>query len=90
MRDWSALENAEVRRALSQTISSNMEATNIENMDAYWYKVCSTVENAVCYFVPLKQHRPNKPWISESETTLHLLDQRRAARENGNWTLEKQ
>ena len=47
-----------------------------------------TVENAVCHLVPLKQHRPNKPWISE--TTLHLLDRRRAVRENGKWILEKQ
>ena len=40
MLDWSTLENAEVRRALSQTISSNMEAANIENMDAYCGKCC--------------------------------------------------
>lgn len=88
IRDWSALQTAEVRRALSQKISSSMEATSIEDLDAYWYKACSTVESAVCHLVPLKHHLPNKPWISQ--TTLHLLDRRRAARESGNWTLEKQ
>lgn len=84
IRDWSALQNAEVRRALSQKNCSNMEATSFEDLDAYRHKACSTVESAVCHLVPLKEHHPNKPWITE--TTLHLLDQRRAAR--GKWKLE--
>ena len=87
-RDWTVLENPEVRRALSQSISANMGPLQVPDTDGFWNRVCCSVDSAIHHFVPAQSSRANKPWIRAG--TLHLLVQRRSAREHGDWILEKQ
>ena len=89
-RDWTVLENPEVRRALSQSISANMTPLQVSDPDGFWNIACRSVEPAIHHFVPIQSSRANKPWPWIRAGTLHLLGQRRTAREHGDWMLEKQ
>ena len=88
-RDWTVLQNPDLRRAISESISENMsDMSVISDENRFWEKVCSAVASATELFVPVVNMKPNRPWISSA--TLELLRLRREARLSGHWDQEKQ
>ena len=87
-RDWTVLQNPDLRRAISQSISTNMSDVPVSNENEYWEKACSVMASAIASLIPVINVRANKPWISSE--TLELLRLRREARLGGQWDREKQ
>ena len=86
--DWSALQEPILRRTFSDHISSKLNPDAIVDVNHFWDCACSSVAAALLQYVPVESTKVNKPWISSR--TLDLLNQRREARVNGNWNVEKQ
>ena len=87
-RDWTVLQNPDLRRAMSESISTNMSDVPVSNENEYWEKACSVMASAIASLIPVINVRANKPWISSE--TLELLRLRRVARLGGQWDREKQ
>ena len=83
--DWSSLRNQQYRSGFVREVQSLHLPTGAET--GHWDDACQRIQSAAERLLPAMKRRPNKPWISEG--TLVLIDRKRDARTEGDWTAEK-
>ena len=83
--DWSSLRNQQYRSGFVREVQSLHLPTGAET--GHWDDACQRIQSAAERLLPAMKRRPNKPWFSEG--TLVLIDRKRDARTEGDWTAEK-
>ena len=82
--DWASLRDAETHRTCVNELVTSLP---VGEDKPSWEQFQQATSNAASKVLPEKSHAAKKPWIST--TTLELVQQKRLARDQGDWSAEK-